>query len=116
MAFPDLNDKLFDILAVEFKDLDEPTRDCIAEQTAECFNESVWGKKIEMGHVYLTAHTLKMAKRKGIGGAITSSKVDSLARSYAVPQNQDEFNQTSYGAEYKRLLSQLVTSPFIATC
>lgn len=116
MAFPDLNDDLFECLAPEFESLSSTKRDLIAAETAKCFNEAVWGEKIEMGHVYLTAHTFKMAQRRGTGGAIASEKVGDLSRSYAQPQNSDEFDQTSYGKEYKRLLSQLVTSPFIATC
>jgi len=114
MAFPTLNTELFNCLVPEFKNSD--CLEVIAAAVANCFNESVWGDKIEMGHIYLVAHTLKMAERNGTGGTITSEKVGDLARSYSAGKDDDEYDQTSYGKEYKRLLTMLLTSPFIASC
>lgn len=116
MAFPTLNKSKFRKLMPEFSSTPSSTLDLVAECVADSFNVAVWGNKIELGHMYLIAHVLKMSKVTGSGGAVTSSKVGDLARTYAAPKDDNALKQTTYGKQYLWLISTLVTRPVIVGC
>ena len=117
MAFPALDIELFKCLVPEFANKDPVVLNKIASVVSECFNECVWGSKIDMGLVYAVAHTLKMSTRAGAGGVIQSEKVGDLSRTYAVEADESLWGQTSYGKEYLRLVSILPKArPIIVSC
>jgi hypothetical protein len=112
MAFPNA---LFVVLAPEYKDVASATLELVGAEAARFVNTSVWGGKADLGVVYMTAHMLKMAERRGTGGQVTQEKVGELSRSYAQGEKTDDLDQTSYGKEFKRVRSTLQISPFVVT-
>ena len=68
---------------------------------------------------YLAAHYLAMSKRGSIGasGAVTSSSVGDLARSYASPDASldAELSGTPYGIQYLWFRRQILITPMV-TC
>lgn len=82
--------------------------------------EGVWGSVTKQARLYLAGHMLIMADRaaKGISGAITSSKVGDLARTYAAPATggSEELKQTGFGLEFLRLRRTVAITPMVTGC
>jgi len=115
MTFPTLDFSLFRVIAPEFSSVSNSVLQKIADSLTYQFNEEVWGQNIDIGLVYLTAHTLKMRDRNGIGGQVSSSKVGDLSRNYTTINKDNAYYQTSYGREYINLVNKLITRPFVVT-
>ena len=95
-----------------------------AEQSV---NRTVWGKKADLGIIYLTAHLLAISPSPDIsggsgsvGGVVTSEKVGDLSRNYSTttaPSSASNaaLSSTRYGLEFIRLRREVLTSPAVIT-
>ena len=111
-----LNAPLFKALAPEFATYDPTALTLVSDQAALLVNVSVWGAKSDLGVVYMTAHMLTMAARRGAGGALSMEKVGDLQRGYfGGGAGTDELDQTAYGKEFKRVRHSLLISPLVVS-
>lgn len=93
-------------LAPELSTVPIGKQDFILARVNSELSANVWGKRLNMGRVYLAAH---LASRKTAGtGAVTGETVGSVSRQYATPMmlQPGSFFSTVYGEEYMRLVSQ----------
>lgn len=71
-------------------------------------DEDTWGDLYDTGAFYLAAHIATVAALRGTtAGAIQSESVGQVSRSYAAAVSED-IGSTSFGAEYRRLVSNLI--------
>lgn len=92
------------------------------EDAALQINRRAWGRKADLGTLYLAAHMmavddLALAGSGGAQGAVLSETVGSISRTYASPGATygvtGEFGTTKYGLMYMRLKSQVFGSPVL---
>lgn len=101
-------------LAPEFAGVDSGRVDRLVAIMTLQVPASVWGARQDLGIAYLVCHTLKIGANQG-SGPITQEKIGDLSRSYGQVNGGkgDPYELTSYGQEFKRLRSQLVSTQFV---
>lgn len=65
----------------------------------------VWGDDADTGRAYLAAHLATLARRKGVGGAVTEQHSGPTGQSFQVIAGL--FSTTSYGQIFETLLEGL---------
>lgn len=81
--------------------LSDPTIQLYLDCAALMISLEVWGDKAQCGHIYLTAHLLKVAK--GLeAGPLTQKKIGDIQATYAnaVSPSSSELGSTTWGRLY----------------
>lgn len=108
----------------EFNSEGDASIQLFLDLAAEQVNESAWGSGTLLvgGQCYLAAHMLALKRRgeSGSGGAVISSKVGDLQRTYADVSAQggsssDVYKSTPYGATFLIMRRQVLVTPMV-TC
>lgn len=81
----------------------------ILDLTACMLSAEHWGTKLDAGHTTLSAHWATVQfNPSGVGGIVTSRRVDKIQESYSVGAFTDsELATTKYGRMYLALLAAL---------
>lgn len=75
-------------------------------------DQACWGDALDKAHANLSAHWLTVQfNPAGVGGVVTSRRIDKIQESYSVGAFADsELATTKYGRRYLAMLKQLETS------
>jgi hypothetical protein len=63
----------------------------------------------ELATAYLTCHTMAVALRDGEAGSVGSKKEGDLSINFSPGLNNDGFDQTSFGRDFKQLKNECYT-------
>ncbi len=101
-------------IATEFASVDTSRRDRLITLAALQVPSAGWGDVTEHAQALLVAHWLKLDAQRG-KGAVTEETIGDVSRSFAKPggKDADEFDATSYGAEFKRLRRTRLAGPLV---
>lgn len=99
-------------IAPEFATVSDSDVQSFLDDAALQLNVSRWAAKYDLGHKYLAAHLLGMARPElaSAAGPVQSESVGQVSVTYAVQtsaQAPSQYDATRQGREFRRLLLQL---------
>ncbi len=86
------------------------------QDAANWLNPSIWGAKLEQGQRYLAAHLASVSLRRGAAGQISEVGAGAARVAYAQTaakaNDPSEYESTTYGMQFKRLMKTLPAARF----
>lgn len=106
-------------LSSGFADVDDEIIENLIEVAETIVSSKIWGKKIDLGIKYYTAHLLSesLDEDSDYSGAIVKEKVGDLETQYGTSTgsaSDSDLKSTSWGRIYWTLLKSLAGTPLVA--
>ena len=107
-------------LSSSFADVDDEIIENLIEFAEEIVSANIWGKKLDLGIKYYTAHLLSgvLDEDSDYSGSIVKEKVGDLETQYGTStgaaSDDSDLKSTSWGKMYLTLLRSLVPTPLVA--